>query len=175
MAAVKPDRGSELQRERNVKGQDFQREIRLSWHLVPNLWRAKITDGRGATRPADDIVLTLYGNILAELKRTNKVAFWLNMLRPNQFKGLVDFDQVIPHNFGLVFVDFEAQNTAYAFRLITALKYMQEQQKAHITRLELEAGALPRLLLPRLEVPDENGELVPGYDLKEVPEKCRSL
>lgn len=171
----KPDRCTELQRERNVKGQDFQREIRLSWHLVPKLWRAKITDGKGATRPADDIILTRYGNILTELKRTNKTTFWLNMLRPNQLKGLVDFDQVLNQNYGLVFVDFETTDTAYAFRLLTALKYMQDQGKAHITQVEFEEGAVTSICLPRLEIPDEKGNLVPGYDLKEVPHLCRLL
>lgn len=170
---VTRDRSTELQRERNLRGGDLQQEIRRSWRLVPNCWRARITDGGGSTRPADDIVITQEANILAELKRTAKDAFYLSFLRAPQLKGLVDFDQVIKRNYGLVIVSFdtEQRDETYAFRLITALQYMKTQGRASISLHELRTGQFyKRELLPRIEIGDE-----PGYDLKGLVKCCKSL
>jgi len=182
MAEPRPDRCSEIQTERNVRGYDFEVEIRRSWRLVPNVWRRKVTDGKGATRPADEIVLTLYGNILAEHKRTAKDGFFLSLLRSNQLNGLRDFDRVIPQNYGLVFVNFndptQELNIACAFRLITAARYMAKKDRAGIPLKDLQAGVIPVIWLPYQEVPEiENKKpvLKSGWDLQEVPEKCRLL
>lgn len=63
------------QRERQQRGDDFQAEIRRSWRGVPNVWRMRIADGAGATRPGDEIVITPEVNILAEMKRTESPTF----------------------------------------------------------------------------------------------------
>ena len=169
-----PDRSSELQLERAVRGSKFEQEIRRSWRLVPNVWRVKFSDGGQGTKPADNLMLTMYCNILSELKRTNKDAFYLSFLRANQAKALRDFDEIINHNYGLVFVSFqndkEGIDEAYAFRFITGLKYMMRVNRASITLKDFRAGAIPVIELIRLEI---DGEL--GYDLRGLPGQCRFL
>ena len=54
------------QQEKRQRGDDFQEELRRSWHYVPNCWRMRIADRSGGTRPADEIVLLSNINILAE-------------------------------------------------------------------------------------------------------------
>lgn len=143
------------QRERNQRGEDFQDEIRRSWRLLPSLWRTRITDGGGGTRPADELIITQDINIIAEHKRTQKKSFQLNFMRPNQITGLVDFDQIIDRNLGLVFVSFLDEavgvDKAYAFRLITALHYMKKKGRVHITLEEFIEKRVPCVELPRLE------------------------
>lgn len=154
---------NEKQKERQQRGNDFQAEIRRSWRKVPNSWRRRIVDGEGGTQPADEIILTVSGNILAEHKRTIKDRLELSFLRPNQIKGLLDFDRVLPNNYGLVFVSFlnETLDEAYAIRLVTALKYMKAKRRKYITRDELQE------MSHVVQIP-----LLPGeeraYDLKEV-------
>ena len=75
------------QRERQQRGDDFQAEIRRSWRGVPNVWRMRIADGAGATRPGDEIVITPEVNILAEMKRTESRRFSLDYMRPNRSSG----------------------------------------------------------------------------------------
>lgn len=155
------------QKERQQRGQDFQDEIRRSWRLVPNSWRMRIADGRGGTRPADEIILLNDVNILAEHKRTQGDRFELSFLEVNQIKGLLDFDQVIARNKGLVFVSFldEAKglDLAVAFRLIPAAYYMKRKRRKYITVDEFKKQVTPCLWLPRMQLDDG-----PGYDLKGV-------
>jgi hypothetical protein len=163
----------DLQRERQRRGEDFQAEIRRSWRLVPNCWRMRIADGRGGSRPADEITLLEEINVLAELKRTQGSSFKLNMLRPNQIQGLIDFDEVISRNYGLVFVSFLDEkkdlDEAYAFRLITALKHMKKKGAVNVKLEELRKGKLPAVRLPLLDWAERT------YDLKGVVECYKSL
>lgn len=166
------------QRERQQRGTDFQDEIRRSWRLIPHTWRLRIPDGRGGTRPADELLLAVNINILAELKRTEEDNFELAFLEPNQIKGLLDFDKVIECNYGLVYVSFLNEelkrDVAYAFRLVTAMRYMQQKRRKYITLEELSSGAIPRVWIPRIPA-DKMPDNEPGYDLKEVICRCRYL
>ena len=155
------------QKERQQRGQDFQDELRRSWRLVPKCWRMRVADGRGATRPGDEIILLQYINVLAEHKRTKGTKFELGFLAPNQLKGLIDFDTIIDRNKGLVFVSFldEAKglDKAVAFRLVAAALYMKRNNRKYITLEEFESGKMPCLMLDRIKIDDK-----PGYDLKGV-------
>lgn len=165
------------QRERHDRGHDFQEEIKRSWRHIPNVWTLPIQDGRGGTKPADRLVLTQKANYLTELKRTAKKEFQYGFLRPNQVKGLIDFDQVIERNIGLVlvsFLDLPRVDEAYAIRLITALRYMQKEGKRSISLAELRngvtiAGKPVAVKMPRLTSAE------PAYDLKEVVECYKYL
>lgn len=166
------------QRERQQRGDDFQEEILRSWRDVPNIWTINIKDGRGGTRPADRLVITEKVNILTELKRTASRKFELAYLRPNQIKGLRDFDEIIERNYGLVLVSFhnpsKGMDEAYAIRIVTAMRYMQIAGRNYINLNELRSGKtiggkriaiqIPRV--PRLE---------PTYDLRGVAECSRYL
>ncbi|MEN2464955.1 hypothetical protein [Ornithinibacillus sp. JPR2-1] len=159
------------QRERRQRGHDFQEEILESLRFVPNVWTIHIKDGPGGSRPADRIILTEKINILAELKRTEGQRFYLSFLRTNQLQGLVDFDQVIERNLGLVFVSFhnpkKTLDETYVFRLTTALQYMQRKDRLYIDLKELQEGAISTLYLPR------QNDI---YDLQEVNNlHCKSL
>ena len=161
-----------LQRERQQRGTDFQAEIRLSWRQVPNCWRMTIESGKGqgqssGTRPADAITILNDVNVLTELKRTNGEAFELGFLRPNQLEGLIDFDAVIPRNFGLVFISFLNEergiDAAFSIRLIDAIKFMKRAGRQHIKLDELSRGAVACLQLPTAWI---GGHRL--YDLQEV-------
>lgn len=155
------------QLERQQRGQDFQNELRRSWRTVPNCWRLRIADGRGATRPGDELILLKDVSILGEHKRTAGDRFEFSFLEVNQVKGLLDFDKVIERNIGLVFVSFlnEAvgRDLAVTFRLLTAMQYMQKVGHKYITIKDFENQVIPCLWLPRLQL--DSG---PGYYLKEV-------
>lgn len=158
-----------LQQERRQRGEDFQNEIRDSWKYVPNCWRLRITD-TGASRPADELILTEYCNILAEHKRTAGDRFELSFLRTNQVKGLTDFELTMERNFGLVFVSFlnDTVDETYVLHLIAALHYMKCTNKLHITLDELRKQHLPCAAIPFL---DKDKRI---YDLLEVVRFCRS-
>jgi hypothetical protein len=147
------------------RGIDFQDEMRTSWRQIPNCWRMRITDSNGP-RPADEIILLEKVNILAEHKRTEQKAFELNFLRPNQVKGLLNFDEILPQNFGVVFVSFHNEqtglDTAYAVRLYDAITYMKSVSKLYVPLPAFTAGVVPAAEMPRLE-PNV-------YDLKGVVE-----
>ncbi|WP_371366256.1 hypothetical protein SRRS_06960 [Sporomusa rhizae] len=171
----------EIQKERLKRGEDFQKEIRRSWRLIPNIWRMRITDGGAGTRPGDEIVLTAIGNFLVEMKRTAGDRFELSMLRPNQLHGLRDFDRALPHNIGFVFVSFlnEHIDEAYAIRLSTLEKSLKQRNHRYVTRKTLkesyvEVGAVS---MPRIYYHDPaNTKLSgPAYDLSEVVRKCQFL
>lgn len=155
------------QRERQQRGEDFQNELRRSWRTVPNCWRMRIADGRGATRPADELILLKDVNILGEHKRTNGDRFEFSFLEVNQVKGLLDFDHVLSRNIGLVFVSFLnddlGRDLAITFRLKTAMTFMQVKGRKYITIGEFRNKVIPCLWLPRIKLEDG-----PGYDLKEV-------
>lgn len=163
---------SELQKERVVRGSQFEDEIRRSWRLVPNIWRMKISDGRGGTRPGDNLILSAYGNVLSELKRTYSNAFHLYYLRANQAKALRDFDQIIQQNYGLVFVSFqnEAVDEAYAFRLITALEHIKAVNRQSIKLDEFQNQIIPAVPLKRIFISGE-----PGYELRRLLPECKYL
>lgn len=162
---------SDKQAERRKRGEDFQDELRRSWRLVPRCWRMRITDaaGRVGTRPADDIILLDQVNILCEAKRTAGDRFELSFLRPNQLRGLLEFDGVMDRNIGMVFVSFlnEAVDLAFAFRLLDALLFMKQQNRQYITLEELQLQKIKRVPLPVIEL-YENDQPVRGYDLKGV-------
>lgn len=167
------------QKERRDRGQEFQDEIRRSWRMMNNVWRLRISDGRGATRPADEIVTTMKGNFLIEAKRTQGDKFELGFIRPNQLRGLLNFE-VIPQNFGLVFVSFLNKDIdeAYAFRLSTVIKYMQERRYRYIARNILKNFVtLPAIQLPRTYYHDPKNSRMsgPAYDLTEVINNCQLL
>lgn len=167
---------SDKQAERRKRGEDFQDELRRSWRLIPNCWRMRITDaaGRIGSRPGDDIILLEHINILSEDKRTAGDRFELSFLRPNQLKGLIEFDAVMERNIGMVLVSFlnEAVDLAFAFRLVDALLYMQVQNRQYITLEELQRQRLKSVPLPLIEL-NENNQPVRGYDLKGVIECYR--
>lgn len=166
------------QRERRERGNEFQEEIRYSWRYVPNTWRMRISDGVGGTRPADELVLTTDANILAEHKRTEGSRFELSFLRPNQIRGLIDFDEVIPKNRGLVFVSFHnpavERDEAYVIRLVTILRYLSDKPRRYIELDELRSGFMinGNLLALKIHRRLDDPKL---YDLREVPECCRYL
>lgn len=159
--------GVNKQLERQQRGEDFQLEVRRSWSWIPGTWRIRIPDGKGGSRPADELTLTESCNILAEMKRTESDRFQLSFLEPNQVKGLLDFDKVIPRNYGLVLVSFlnedKGRDVAYAIRLTAAIDYMIQKKRRYIRLDELAAGCIPAIELPRVYVDNE-----PGYDLKGV-------
>ncbi|MGP9042133.1 hypothetical protein [Cytobacillus kochii] len=165
------------QRERHQRGEDFQNEIKRSWRRIPNIWTLPIMDGRGGSRPGDRLTICKNINLLTELKRTAKKEFQLDFLRPNQVRGLVDFDQVIEKNMGLVLVSFHdlpKVDEAYAIRLVTALRYMQIHGKRSISLEELRkgktaAGKQLALKLPRLHAAE------PTYDLRGLTECYKYL
>jgi hypothetical protein len=161
------------QRERQQRGEDFQVEIRRSWRLVPNTWRLRLKDGGGGTNAADELTITDDVNILNEMKRTAGQKFTLGMLEPNQVRGLIDFDEVVKRNYGLVFISFYNEgkdlDEAYAFRLITGLKYMKKKNQLHIKLSDFQNGNVPAIHLPRLNAAE------PTYDLKGVAECYKYL
>jgi len=165
-----------LQRERRQRGEDFQAEMRRSWFEIPNCYRVRIPDG-ATTRPGDELIITQDVNILAEHKRTKGKKFELSFLRVNQVRGLIDFDEVIERNVGLVFVSFhnpeQGLDKAFAIRLIPAIKYMERKGRWYITLDELEhhsrTGKYLAVAIPRLRRAE------PTYDLKGVVECCRYL
>lgn len=155
------------QQERRQRGEDFQTELRRSWRHIPNSWRMRISDQNSGTRPADDVILLRYINILAEAKRTNGDRFTLSMVRPNQQKGLYDFDAVLPQNKGLIFISFlnDTIDEAYAFRFIDALRYMRNMGTHYVPLEDIRKGQqLKRVILPIMH--DSNGDRY--YDLKGV-------
>ncbi|HWT74562.1 MAG TPA: hypothetical protein VN258_07560 [Mobilitalea sp.] len=157
------------QKERQQRGDDFQDEIRRSWTKIRS-WRMRIADGKGGTRPADEIIILEAANILAEMKRTKGDKFEFTFLRPNQIKGLVEFDKLFDQNYGLVFVSFLNEDSgldeAYAFRLVDGIKFMEKMGRLHIKIGEFRAAAdgayrpFKALQLERMTIDGE-----PGYDL----------
>ena len=162
---------SQKQAERRQRGEDFQAEIRRSWRLIPSCWRLRITDGvnRTGSRPADDLILLEHINILCEEKRTAGDRFELSFLRPNQVKGLLEFDAAIGRNRGLVFVSFlsEITDTAYAIRLTEAAAYMKNRGRQYITLEELQQNKITCVPLPVISV-EQDGKFLRAYDLKGV-------
>lgn len=159
-------------KEAQHRGDDFQAEMRRSWRLLPNLWRIRLKDGGGNSVAADELVIAEGVNILAEHKRTKKSSFQLDFLRPNQIQGLVDFDQVIKRNVGLVFVSFYDTNKdldeCYAIRLVYALEYMKKKGRVSISLDELRELQLPgrqawngkwAVAVPRLEAAERTFDL----------------
>lgn len=161
------------QRERQERGQDFQVEMRRSWHFVNNCWRKRLKDGGGGTEPGDDVILLQDFNVLAEYKRTEGHRFEMKFLRPDQVRGLLDFDRIIARNYGLVFVSFhnpkDGLDEAYAFRLIRALRYMYNRGVLYIPLDAFRRKSLPCIELPRLDDPE------PTYDLRGLIECYKSL
>ncbi|TYS60514.1 hypothetical protein FZC76_21845 [Sutcliffiella horikoshii] len=161
------------QRERNQRGNDFQQEIRRSWRHIPNVWRLRLKDGGGSTNAADELTITNYVNVLAELKRTAGQKFKLGMLEPNQIKGLIDFDEVTERNYGLVFISFhnvsKGLDEAYAIRLKTALQFMRKRDQLHIHMDDLRNGTVPSIAMKRIQAAE------PTFDLKEVAECSKYL
>lgn len=169
----------QLQKERHDRGSEFEAEIRRSWRMIPQIWRMKIPDRGGGTRPADTIVTTINGNILSELKRTKGDRFELNFLRPNQIRGLLHFE-IIPQNYGLVFVSFQNSeiDEAYAFRLSTLMRYMKEYRFQYISREVFKNFvSTPAIFLPRTYYHDPKNKKNsgPAYDLTEVVKCCKLL
>lgn len=162
---------NQKQAERRQRGENFQTEIRRSWRLIPNCWRLRITDGvnRTGTRPADDLILLEYINILCEEKRTASDRFELSYLRPDQVKGLYEFEATLERNRGLVFVSFlsETLDTAYAFRLWEAITYMHEQGRRYITLEELQQAKITCVHLPTIAI-EQSGRVERAYNLKGV-------
>jgi hypothetical protein len=162
------------QRERYQRGEDFQDEVRRSWRLLPKVWRMRITDGGGGTRPGDEIILTPDFNVLAEHKRVAGKSLPLSKIRPPQIVGLRDFDDIIERNLGLVFVSFhnpdKGLDECFAFRLVKALRYLEKHNEKTIRLEHLERGAIPAIRLPRIP-----GAAEPTYDFRGLLECYKSL
>lgn len=140
---------------------------------MPNLWRKRLKDGVGSSEPGDELILATDINILSEAKRTAGDRFKLAFIRAPQLKGLRDFDEVIPRNYGLVFVSFQTLDMsiddAYAFRFLTGIRFMRSKGREYITLNEFRTGAVYSARLPRIYIDKE-----PAYDLTEVLE-CYKL
>jgi hypothetical protein len=93
------------------------------------------------------------------------------MLRTDQLKGLLKFEQALDKNRGLVLVSFlnEAVDATYAFRLLDALLFMRQKGRQYITLAELQQGEIEAIELPQITI---NGER--GYDFKGVAD-CRHI
>lgn len=158
-------------KEAQQRGDDFQAEMRRSWRLLPNLWRIRLKDGGGNSVAADELVIAEGVNILAEHKRTKKSSFQLDFLRPNQIQGLVDFDQVIKRNVGLVFVSFQQAfkyDECYAIRLVNALEYMKGTGKVSIDLDTLRDMAANEKCRWVVNVPRFPATAEPTFDLRGV-------
>ena len=169
----------QLQKLRRDRGEEFQDEIRRSWRMIPNVWRLRIKDGRGGSRPADEIVTTSGGNFLIEAKRTQGDKFELGFIRPNQFKGLLSFE-TIPQNFGLVFISFQNAkiDEAYAVRLSSLIRYTNEYRYRYVSlSVFRNIATIPCVELPRIYYHDPKNKKLsgPAYDLTEVIRCCKSL
>lgn len=158
------------QKERYQRGENFQDEIRRSWRRLSNLWRLRIEDSSGS-RPGDELILTMDPegrpiNILAEHKRTSDNKFNLSDLRQGQVKGLIDFESVLPWNFGLVFVNFlnrdQDRDITYAFRLVKAIEYMKEKDRASVPLKDFVSE------VPALQIPVLEGVIPRTYDMRGV-------
>lgn len=165
---------SEKQLERLDRGEQFQEEIRRSWRLVPNNWRMRVSDGGRGGRPADEIVITEGPNILGEHKRLKYPKLALDDIRANQRTGLIDFDEAVSRNLGLVFVSFldedKGLDMTLAVRFKTACWYMAKKKKAHIKLVEFIGGTVPCVFLPLITSADER-----TYDLRGLIECYKSL
>lgn len=164
------------QKERYQRGEDFQNEIRRGWRRVPNSWRRRVVDGEGGTQPADEIILLPEGNVLAEHKRTVNDRFNLNKLEPNQQKGLLDFDAVLPQNYGLVFISFldEARDVdeTYVVRFLSLARYLRSKGRISITRNELMINILSGKVC-HIPVSTVNG--IREYDLRGLGNCLKSM
>jgi len=146
------------QRNRAERGDEFEAELKRGWGLIKNCWFMKIPDGKGATRPADQIILLLEANVLAEHKRTAGDRFQLSFLRPDQISGLASFERVLNRNFSLVFISFlnlgQQIDEAYAFRFNIGLGHMKERGRRYISIEEFRQNRLPCIRLTRIPGPD---------------------
>lgn len=159
------------QADKRQRGEDFQNELKRSWPLVANTWRLRIPD-KGGSRPADELVIAGDINILAELKRTESEGFQLSYLRPNQLKGLIEFDACNKRNKGLVFISFlsetENRDSSFVFRLTDGLKFMHLKGRNYIRMDELATHKLPALGLRLIEIKIEDKLPERAWDLSEV-------
>lgn len=168
---------SEQQGKRRDRGEQFQQEIRLSWSLVPQSWRLRIADGRGSSRPADELVLLDGCNLLLELKRTTYAGFKLSFMRTNQIKGLLDFERAVPNNRGLVLVSIinDDHDTTLAFRLSQVMKWMQERGQEHVKLEDFYTGQIPFI---HLFLHEDYSHLPEGeriYDMRRLQDRWKSL
>lgn len=155
------------QQEKRQRGDDFQDELRRSWRRIP-CWRMRISDASGGTRPADEIILLNRINVLGEAKRTAGDVFKLSMVRTNQQKGLYHFDNVLPRNYGLVFISFlsDTVDETYAVRFIDALRFMGANKIQYIPIESFRERTIKCVKLPVHT--DENGDRY--YDVRGLEE-----
>lgn len=145
------------------KGEEFQEEMRRSWSLLPN-WRHRLRDGRGLENPGDEVILLNSCNILAEHKRTNGDQFKLSMLEESQKTGLLQFDNALDHNIGMVFVDFEEFGECYAFRFLKALQWMDKHGRKSVPLQVFRDKGFPMIFyLPRIKIDGK-----PAYDVRKL-------
>jgi hypothetical protein len=159
------------QRENQERGQEFQDEIRRGWRLIKNCWFMHIPDGKGATRPADQIILLQDINILAEQKRTAGDRFQLNFLRQDQLTGLASFERVLNRNYSLIFISFlnreQEIDEAYAFRFNIGLGHMKERGRRFIHLDEFRRRSFQCVKLIRIK------DVEPGKDAWDLQEVVR--
>lgn len=120
-----------LQTYRRQKGKLFEKKMRDSWLKVPGAWRLRLTDNAGeGGRPADDLILTPYGDFLCEYKSTDTLKFNLKMIRENQLAGLTAF----PRN-AIVFINFDhVKNEVYAIdirNLLIAMSHLKRESLSY--------------------------------------------
>lgn len=127
----KDNHSPEAQRERWERGTDFQEEFRKSLRRVPKCWFIRLSDGAGP-QPFDTLVLLEKFNLGLEFKRTKAVYMDFDDLRPNQVKGLMNFNAAQKHHVGAVVVHFydevESLDKCFLVSIKQLLKFYFDNQ-----------------------------------------------
>lgn len=121
----KDNHSPEAQRERWERGTDFQEEFRGSLKRVPKCWFKRL-EGPGP-QPFDTLALLEKFSLGLEFKRLKEGNLDFDDLRPNQVKGLVNFNNCLKRNVGAVAVHFYNTETAldecYLVSIMQLLKF----------------------------------------------------
>lgn len=143
--AIRPDRLSvtnldlsDLQSLRKQNGSSFEDICKRSWLALPGVWRMKVSDVAGCgSRPADELVLSREYNFLIEEKSCSEDIFPLSMLRPDQVRGLLEFEAVLPErNRGILAVRFEEHGMVFLTRFRYLMQYLRDQEINRVRREE---------------------------------------
>lgn len=105
MTPTQNNHSPEAQRNRWERGVDFQEEFRESLRRVPKCWFKRLPDGAGP-QPFDTLVLLEDFNLGLEFKRLKDGNLDFDDIRPNQVKGLVNFNNCLKRNVGAIAVHF---------------------------------------------------------------------
>lgn len=162
-------RSSDLQSLRKRNGESFEESCRRSWLALPGVWRMKISDAAGCgSRPADELVLTKDYNFLCEEKSCDRDVFPLSLIRPDQVRGLLDFESAVPgRNIGILAVRFSMASQAFLLRFPEFIRYLKKRNQNQVHREELLKGACPCIRCPQVVIYPET------YDFSEVFSLCK--